>query len=134
MLSFAHLLDADACPTCPTTENEVGQPVNPGMAGPSPTCPTCPTEKTAVVTKQDNGTASAVPAHILAALELGAYEDYFPAWTPQVCRDFLDVLEGEWKEFYVNGRHGLVMPDTWPPAFMEAVQSVYVLSLQGCKD
>lgn len=55
MLSFAHLLDADACPTCPTYENEVGQPVSPGMAGVSPTCPTCPTKKQALHKSQDAG-------------------------------------------------------------------------------
>lgn len=55
MLSFAHLLDADACPTCPTYENEVGQPVSPGMAGVSPTCPTCPTKKQALHESQDAG-------------------------------------------------------------------------------
>lgn len=48
MLSFAHLIDANACPTCPTLENEVGQPVSQEMAGVSPTCPTCPTKKQAV--------------------------------------------------------------------------------------
>lgn len=48
MLSFAHLLDADACPTCPTYENEVGQPVSPETAGVRPTCPTCPTTKQAL--------------------------------------------------------------------------------------
>lgn len=52
MLSFAHLLDA---PTCPTLENEVGQPINPGTAGPSPTCPTCPTLKQALHGSQDAG-------------------------------------------------------------------------------
>lgn len=54
-MSFAHLLDADACPTCPTYENEVGQPVSLGMAGVSPTCPTCPTEKQQLHTNMDAG-------------------------------------------------------------------------------
>lgn len=75
--------------------------------------------------------ASAVPAHIRAALELGGYERDLTAWTPESCQRFLNQLKAEWPTFKVNGWHGLTMPDNFPVEFRDAVQSVYALALQG---
>ena len=75
--------------------------------------------------------ASAVPAHIQAALELGGYERDLTEWTPESCQRFLNQLKAEWPAFKVNGWHGLTMPDNFPVEFRDAVQSVYALALQG---
>jgi hypothetical protein len=53
-----------------------------------------------------------------------------PEWTPAGCRAFLSELMREWSDFHVNGWHGLTMPECWPVALMDAVQAVYVQSLQ----
>lgn len=75
--------------------------------------------------------ASVVPAHIRAALELGGYERDLTEWTPGACQRFLNQLKAEWPAFKVNGWHGLKMPDNFPVEFRDAVQSAYVLALQG---
>jgi hypothetical protein len=36
----------------------------------------------------------------------------------------------EWPDFHVNGWHGCNFPESWPPMIMDAVTSVYVLSIQ----
>lgn len=75
--------------------------------------------------------ASVVPAHVRAALELGGYERDLTEWTPGACQSFLNQLKAEWPAFKVNGWHGLKMPDNFPVEFRDAVQSVYVLAMQG---
>lgn len=53
-----------------------------------------------------------------------------PEWTPQGCRAFLSVLMSDWPDFHVNGWHGCSFPKCWPPMIMDAVTSIYVLSIQ----
>lgn len=53
-----------------------------------------------------------------------------PSWTPAGCRRFLAELQAEWSDFHVDGWHGLTMPECWPVALMDAVQTIYVLSIQ----
>ncbi|NCD25801.1 MAG: hypothetical protein EOL86_09465 [Deltaproteobacteria bacterium] len=89
-------------------------------------------EHKAAIINELNGRASALPAHVRAGLSLGGYE--LPAWTREACKLFLDQLQAEWPGFKVNGWHGLAMPESWPVGFMDAVQSVYVLSLQESTD
>ncbi|NCB64306.1 MAG: hypothetical protein EOM52_12050 [Clostridia bacterium] len=72
--------------------------------------------------------APAMPPHITSALTDAGYSP--PEWAPPACRAFLAELRAEWPGFRVRGWHGLAMPHTWPPAFRDAVQSVYVLSIQ----
>lgn len=54
-----------------------------------------------------------------------------PSWTPAGCRAFLAELMREWPDFHVNGWHGLTMPECWPVALMDAVTSIYVMSIQA---
>lgn len=54
-----------------------------------------------------------------------------PEWAPEGCRRFLAELMREWPDFHVNGWHGCRFPECWPAYLMDAVQSVYVQSLQG---
>lgn len=82
------------------------------------------------VENENQGAASVVPANIRAALELGGYEHDLIDWSPSVCRAFLDALVEEWREFRVNGWNGLAVPETWPVEFIDAVQSIYVESMQ----
>ena len=53
-----------------------------------------------------------------------------PEWTPEGCRQFLAELQAEWPDFHVNGWHGCRFPPCWPGHLMDAVQSVYVMSIQ----
>jgi hypothetical protein len=69
-----------------------------------------------------------MPEHLTAALLSCGY--HAPEWTPAGCRAFLSELMREWPDFHVNGWHGLTMPVCWPPMLMDAVQSVYVMSIQ----
>ncbi|NCC04924.1 MAG: hypothetical protein EOM37_12990 [Proteobacteria bacterium] len=55
---------------------------------------------------------------------------YAPEWTPAGCRRFLAELMREWPGFEVRGWHGCEFPECWPVALMDAVESVYVMSIQ----
>ncbi len=70
----------------------------------------------------------AIPPHITSALADAGYSP--PEWTPASCRAFLDRLREEWPVFQVRSWSGLTMPHAWPPAFRDAVQSIYIRSIQ----
>lgn len=87
--------------------------------------------KTAILDELTGGpTGSLVPlpSHLAESLLCSGYR--LLEWTPQGCRAFLAELQAEWPDFHVNGWHGLTMPLCWPVALQDAVQSVYVMSIQ----
>lgn len=69
-----------------------------------------------------------IPAHVSTALTHAGYS--LPDWTPPSCRVFLAQLREECPGFRVNGWYGLTMPRSWPPEFADAVQSIYIRSVQ----
>ena len=69
-----------------------------------------------------------LPEHLQESLLNCGYR--LPSWTPAGCLAFLAELQAEWPTFHVNGWHGLTMPESWPVVLMDAVESVYVQSLQ----
>lgn len=75
-----------------------------------------------------SGSPLPMPEHLEESLFNCGYTT--PEWTPTGCRAFLAELQAEWPGFKVNGWHGLTMPECWPGHLMDAVQSVYVQSLQ----
>lgn len=75
-----------------------------------------------------SGSPLSIPPTLTAALLICGYTT--PEWTPTGCRRFLAELQAEWPGFHVNGWHGLTMPECWPSQLMDAVQSVYVMSIQ----
>ena len=72
--------------------------------------------------------APASPTHITSALADAGYSP--PEWTPASCRAFLAQLREDWPAFQVRSWSGLTMPHTWPPEFRDAVQCVYIRSIQ----
>lgn len=70
-----------------------------------------------------------MPEHLTDALLSCGYPA--PEWTPEGCRAFLADLMREWPGFHVNGWHGCRFPECWPVALMDAVTSIYVMSIQG---
>ena len=87
--------------------------------------------KDAIVRELTGGPAGSLvplPSHLAESLLCSGYR--LPEWTPQGCRAFLAELQAEWPDFHVNGWHGLTMPLCWPVALQDAVQSVYVMSIQ----
>jgi hypothetical protein len=87
--------------------------------------------KTAIINELTGGpTGSLVPLPSNLAEDLLCCGYYAPEWTPAGCRRFLAELQAEWPGFEVRGWHGLTMPECWPVRLMNAVTSVYVLSVQ----
>jgi len=87
--------------------------------------------KTAIINELTGGPAGSplsIPPTMAEDLLCCGY--YAPEWTPAGCRRFLAELQAEWPGFHVNGWHGLTMPESWPVVLMDAVESVYVQSLQ----
>jgi hypothetical protein len=87
--------------------------------------------KTAIINELTGGPAGSppsIPPTLTDALLSCGYS--CPEWTPEGCRGFLAELQAEWPGFHVNGWHGLTMPECWPVALMDAVQTVYVMSIQ----
>lgn len=80
-------------------------------------------------TDKTHKTPLPMPEHLTDALLSCGY--HAPEWTPAGCRAFLAELMNEWPDFHVNGWHGCEFPACWPGHLMDAVQSVYVQSLQG---
>ena len=75
-----------------------------------------------------SGSPLSIPSNLTEDLFCCGY--HAPEWTPAGCRAFLSELMREWPGFEVRGWHGLTMPECWPVALMDAVQSVYVMSIQ----
>lgn len=75
-------------------------------------------------------TGSPVSIPLTIAEDLLCHGYRIPSWTPAGCRRFLAELQAEWSDFHVNGWHGLTMPECWPPMLMDAMQSIYVMSIQ----
>lgn len=75
------------------------------------------------------GSLVPLPPHLAGSLLSCGYTT--PEWTPAGCRAFLAELMTEWPGFHVNGWHGLTMPECWPVALMDAVTSIYVMSIQA---
>lgn len=87
--------------------------------------------KTAIINELTGGPSGSLvplPSNLAESLLSCGYA--CPPWTPAGCRAFLSELMREWPGFHVNGWHGLTMPECWPVALMDAVQSVYVMSIQ----
>lgn len=74
------------------------------------------------------GSPLSIPPTIEADLLSCGYR--IPEWTPAGCRRSLAELQAEWPGFHVNGWQGLTMPECWPVALMDAVQTIYVMSIQ----
>lgn len=70
----------------------------------------------------------AIPPHVHKALTRSGYSA--PTWTPPACRAFLDQLKIEWPIFRVRSWSGIAVPTSWPGDFVEAVQTIYVHSIQ----
>ncbi|NCC85581.1 MAG: hypothetical protein EOM03_15855 [Clostridia bacterium] len=87
-----------------------------------------PLDKTDKTHKTPLPVALPIPEHLQESLLNCGYR--LPSWTPAGCRTFLAELQAEWPTFHVNGWHGLTMPECWPVALMDAVQSIYILSIQ----
>ena len=87
-----------------------------------------PLDKTDKTHKTPHPVTLPMPEHLAGALFVCGYQT--PEWTPAGCRAFLAALMREWPDFHVNGWHGLTMPLCWPAHLMDAVQSVYVMSIQ----
>lgn len=87
--------------------------------------------KTAILDELTGGPGSLVPlpSNLTDALLSCGYPA--PEWTPEGCRAFLSELQAEWPGFEVRGWHGCRFPECWPVHLSDAVQSVYVQSLQG---
>lgn len=119
-------------PTRPDHEKCTSGQENLGGARVNPTDPTDPTKKTAVATIQDAGAETPLSLSIPPAMaeDLLCCGYYAPEWTPAGCRRFLAELQAEWPGFEIRGWHGLTMPECWPVALMDAVESVYVMSIQ----
>jgi hypothetical protein len=75
------------------------------------------------------GSPLPMPEHLADALLSCGYVT--PEWTPAGCRAFLADLMREWPGFEVVGWYGCRFPECWPAHLMDAVQSVYVMSIQG---
>lgn len=87
--------------------------------------------KTAIInelTGGPSGSPLSIPPNMAEDLLCCGYR--IPEWTPAGCRVFLAELQPEWPDFHVNGWHGLAMPECWPVALMDSVQSIYVMSIQ----
>ena len=87
--------------------------------------------KSAIVRELTGGPSGSplpIPEHLAEDLLVCGY--HAPEWTPAGCRAFLAELMTEWPDFHVNGWHGCEFPACWPGHLMDAVQSVYVQSLQ----
>jgi hypothetical protein len=87
--------------------------------------------KTAIINELTGGSPGSplsIPPTMAEDLLCCGYHS--PEWTPAGCRAFLTELQAEWPGFEVRGWYGLTMPECWPPMLMDAVTSIYVLSIQ----
>lgn len=87
--------------------------------------------KTAIINELTGGPLGSLvplPPHLAGSLLSCGY--HAPEWTPAGCRAFLAELMTEWPDFHVNGWHGCEFPACWPGHLMDAVMSIYVLSIQ----
>ncbi|HCU70110.1 MAG TPA: hypothetical protein DGF30_13050 [Desulfomicrobium sp.] len=85
--------------------------------------------KTPKTSKTPHPVTLPMPEHLAGALLVFGYS--IPEWTPAGCRGFLADLMCEWPDFEVRGWYGCRFPECWPVALQDAVQSVYVMSIQG---
>lgn len=79
-------------------------------------------------THKTHKTPLPIPEHLESALLNCGYA--MPEWSPESCRQFLKQLLAEWPDFHVNGWHGCEFPACWPLTLMDAVTSIYVMSIQ----
>lgn len=89
-------------------------------------------EHKAAIVRELIKTPLPIPEPLESALLNCGYR--MPEWNPEGCRQFLDRLQTEWPDFHVNGWHGCEFPACWPVELMDAVQSIYVMSIQNQGD